>query len=1218
MLRFLSIVAMVLISFSSHATAKETMDVMASGTFAPYSYQDEHGVPAGFSIDVYNAVGKLIDVDFNFILENWGKAQERALSGETPLLSLMSINEERKKKYDFSRIVAHMKFSLVGRNGESFNKLNLDGVRIAATVGGFTLAHLKQNYPKAVIIEVDNQLVGFDLVKNNEADAMLTEERGAIFAFEQHNITELANNLTLLEIAAHIPVVKGHPELLEKINKALSTLHKDGTIQKIIKKWGARSTPDSIAEYLTQEEKEFLKKNTIITVAPDPAFLPLEGFDDLGNYVGMSADYIKLLEKYLGIKFEILQMNTWSEVVKKAKVREADILPLTTPTPERLKYLQFTDEYLKLSADIFVRKSVTGKHTIEAFHGEGFKIAVGNNYGVHEWLIKEHPELNLIPVETIEEGLKMVSTGLVDAFVGNTASVIYMIEKNGIVNLRIAGASGYFYEWGLASRNDWPVLNNILNKGLQLITEEEHRKIQHKWIGISSSNELTIEQILQIVAGVLVLIVGLSIFWAIRLKKVVASRTKELRETSNRYKALIENSPICIHEIDLGGSIVSMNKAGLAMMNADEDAVCGIDYLELPDVNNQANVRALFAKALEGEASEFEFNATVNDEVKRFASSFVPLQESDGKITRLMGMSQDITEKYNTTQTIKISEERLSSHLNDTPLAHITWDIKHLDDETVTFFPSAWNKSATAIFGYSAEEAIGKDVMTLIMPGDADIPFKDLMKAIVEGAGKYSINDNITKDGKLITVEWNNTLIYDKNNKLIAVSSLAQDKTEQLTQEKELAIKTEMLEAITHIQSLVDSKENPEEYFDEFLKVILKQTGAEYGFIGEILNNDEQRYLRTKAITDIAWNEETRKMYAAHAPNMEFYNLESLFGYTIRTGDNLLTNDPQNHKESTGLPGGHPAMNSYLGLPLNYENKLVGMVGIANKPGGFMEADINKLSPITAAAGQIIYASNASKELMATNIAIHEAKDIAEESARVKSEFLAHMSHELRTPLNSIIGFSQMLQTEIYGELNEKQMSYANMIDGSGNHLLTIINDILNITKADAGKLVLNLTENLNIFKVIMACNDIVKGKADDNKLKLIYNIDKEYTATIDDTRFKQIIINILSNAIKYSPEKGKITLDLIAESDSFLIKISDEGIGLSDKDKILAIKAFVQVGRGNTSRHEGTGLGLALCIKLAEMHSGKFWLEDNPAGSGLTACLEIPNNLQITVDNDE
>lgn len=241
-----------------------------------------------------------------------------------------------------------------------------------------------------------------------------------------------------------------------------------------------------------------------------------------------------------------------------------------------------------------------------------------------------------------------------------------------------------------------------------------------------------------------------------------------------------------------------------------------------------------------------------------------------------------------------------------------------------------------------------------------------------------------------------------------------------------------------------------------------------------------------------------------------------------------------------------------------------------------------------------------------------KAKELAESANKAKSQFLANISHELRTPLNAVIGFSSILMNQLFGPLgDQKYLEYAKDINSSGAHLLDIINDILDLSKAEAGKLTLNY-EEVHIAKAINKCMTIISDRAQKGKVTVTTEVPKMLPMLIvDRLRFVQIILNILSNAVKFTPEGGKVHLAVNTNEvegvvTEFIITVQDTGIGMSKEGLEHAFQSFGQVDSGLNRKYEGTGLGLPLTKKLLELQHGKITI-DSELGSGTLVTLVFP-----------
>jgi len=231
----------------------------------------------------------------------------------------------------------------------------------------------------------------------------------------------------------------------------------------------------------------------------------------------------------------------------------------------------------------------------------------------------------------------------------------------------------------------------------------------------------------------------------------------------------------------------------------------------------------------------------------------------------------------------------------------------------------------------------------------------------------------------------------------------------------------------------------------------------------------------------------------------------------------------------------------------------------------------------------------------------------AEEANQSKSEFLANMSHELRTPLNAINGFSDIMKKEMFGPLGDPRYNeYISDILFSGQHLLSLINDILDMSKIEAGKMSLN-SETMSISDIITQVLRIVRGRADENRLKLVYDEIDAHDIEADPRAVKQVLLNLATNAIKFTPEGGTVTLKVEPKTTGIMVHVSDTGIGISEEDIARLAQPFEQIDSQHSRKHEGTGLGLALSKSLVELHGGNFHMT-SVLGEGTTVTFTLPN----------
>jgi GAF domain-containing protein len=296
------------------------------------------------------------------------------------------------------------------------------------------------------------------------------------------------------------------------------------------------------------------------------------------------------------------------------------------------------------------------------------------------------------------------------------------------------------------------------------------------------------------------------------------------------------------------------------------------------------------------------------------------------------------------------------------------------------------------------------------------------------------------------------------------------------------------------------------------------------------------------------------------------------------------------------IDAGHRAL---LGVPLMSEDEVIGVLAVTRKmPGEFEPEVIRLLSTFATQSALAIQNARLFRE-------IEDKSRQLEVASQHKSEFLANMSHELRTPLNAIIGFSEVLTERMFGELNEKQEEYLKDIYASGTHLLSLINDILDLSKIEAGRMELELTD-FHLPTALDNALTLVRERAARRNIALHIGIDNRLGQIQGDERkIRQVVLNLLSNAIKFTPENGRIEVGATPRDGFIEISVNDTGVGIAAEDQEAVFEEFRQVGAAD-KKVEGTGLGLTLCRKFVELHGGRIWVKSQ-VGVGSTFTFTIP-----------
>jgi PAS domain S-box-containing protein len=605
----------------------------------------------------------------------------------------------------------------------------------------------------------------------------------------------------------------------------------------------------------------------------------------------------------------------------------------------------------------------------------------------------------------------------------------------------------------------------------------------------------------------------------------------------------------------------------------------------LPKETADRFVSAIQQTLNDTETVQLEYDLIVGDETYWFLANLSKLDADS-----VFWVARDITERKKSEEELRKSQEQYALAAEGANDGLWDWDI--VTDEI--YYSPRWK----SMIGYEINELTNGfvDWENLIHPDDHDYAVTALDNYLTGKADAYDVEIRLRhKNGTWRWIQDRGKALRDANGKAIRMAGSHSDITDRKLAEESIRRRNEYLAASSEIGKIVTSTLDLNSIFARTVTLINERFSFYHASIFIVEETGFNATLRES--TGEAGAEMKKNKHSLQV------NDKSIVGKVTLDGQAVVVNDDKInplHKFNPLLP----ETRAEAAIPLRIGSRVIGAIDIQAKTvGAFAEDEIAVLQTL---ADQVAVAIDNAKSFELSQQAVMEMREID----RLKSQFLANMSHELRTPLNSIIGFSRVIIKGIDGPITELQQQDLNAIYNSGQHLLGLINDVLDLSKIEAGKMELAFDE-VNIADVTSSVLSTMSGLIKDRPIQMKRIIEPNLpTVRADAIRVRQVMINLLSNAAKFTDE-GDILVEVgmkpgLTGRNELTVSVTDTGPGIAKQDQTKLFQAFSQVDDSPTRKTGGTGLGLSICQHIINMHGGRIWV-DSDLGKGSTFHFTLP-----------
>ncbi|MEA3289491.1 MAG: transporter substrate-binding domain-containing protein [Campylobacterota bacterium] len=1131
---------------------KNLIKIGIQRNWIPLSYE-QNGVAKGLGVDYIDLLNKRLAGKLKIIPDSFKNNLEKVKSGSLDAMIDITPTKERKAFYAFTTPYITIPHAILTQKNTDLKidgEKDLNDILLSVEKGFRTPLSIKQSALNARFKEYKNTVEAIEALSRGEVQAYVGNRAVANHILKNNFITNLkfASNVKRKGSVLAFGVSVDNKILRDILQVALDDISED-EINNIYKKYISADDFDKLK--LTVKEKQWLKQHETITVSNENDWAPFN-FIKNGKPSGFSIDYFNLLAKKIGIEPKYIQGYSWNQFLNMTKNKENDVVLNIRITPDRQKYLLFTDSYTDYITGFIVREDFKSNITSENI--DSFKVAVVDGFSYHEELKRKYPNIKLVIKKNSLDTIKAVLFGEADIAPGSIGVMNYLQNANLIQGLKIIdgfnnnGSYNDNLKLYLGVRDDWSIFRDILNKAISSVSEKDIQKIRDKWFSIDRVNKVPNDENAMI--------------------NISREQKNWLENHNNTVRMCIDPDWMPFEKIDKNGKHIGISSDYIKLFSKKVD----FDFKLLATKSwsqsleyIKANKCDILPAAVETEQRKSFLNFTkpylIFPQVLITSKEVPFIDDFKNVITKSIGIKKGsavsaiLKKKYPKINIInvenkleglhKVSKGEIFGYIDTLPSAAYTIANKNMIDLKVAMKVG---------IDYKISVGVRKDSPQLI----------PLVNNLIESVNKEQ-KDVIYN--RWISVQYEYGFDYGILWRVLAVVIII------------FGVFTYWNRKLS--AEIVHRKKIENELLESRKRLELALKGGDLGSWDIDFNSN-------KLIVNERW------------ATMLGFELKDIEKITNQTWVDTIHPDDKQRVLDFGrkYKNGEVSIYAIEYRAIRSDDEVIWLLSKGSiVERGNLGEHLRMVGTVSDITSKKLYEEELTK-----------AKDDAEAATQAKSMFLARMSHEIRTPMNAVLG---MLYLTKKTSLTPIQDNYISKANNAAQSLLHVINDILDFSKIEAGKLSIESIE-FDFNEMLSRIGSMMNFKAEEKGIELLIKYDPlipKYLIS-DPARIEQILINLVGNAIKFTT-RGEIIISpkfvkKVDDQISLEFCVKDSGIGISSEDQSKLFKDFSQVDESTTRRFGGSGLGLAISKKLSNLLGGKIWLESSSKSEGSVFCFSI------------